>query len=177
MKFDFILACTLNEYTCLDGTCVKMDDVCDGISDCNDKSDELNCQSVIFDATYTNNQPPLSLEAKHSKKKLSVHIEMNKMSVLELNEIKSWMKLQLELQVKWIDPRMKFANMKEEEERNILSSEQKQKLWVPSLMFANNKEKMKAVFGSDSIGKIILDENAKSYQFPNRTRIFNGKHG
>ena len=54
---------------------------------------------------------------------------MNKMSVLELNEIKSWMKLQLELQVKWIDPRMKFANMKEEEERNILSSEQKQKLF------------------------------------------------
>ena len=161
----------------MDGTCVHIDDVCDGISDCNDKSDELNCQLIRFDATYSKNQPPLSREAKHNKKKLSVHIEMNKMSVLELNEINSWMKLQLELQVKWIDPRMKFADLKAGEKRNVLSFEQKQKLWVPSLVFANNKKKMKAVFGSDSIGKIILNENAKFNQFPNGTRIFNGKHG
>ena len=68
MEFHFILACTLDEYTCLDGACVHLDDVCDGISDCKDKSDELNCQSIIFDATYTNNQPPLSLEAKFNRK-------------------------------------------------------------------------------------------------------------
>jgi hypothetical protein len=177
MKFHFILACTLDEYTCLDGACVHLDDVCDGISDCKDKSDELNCQSIRFDATYTNNQPPLSLEAKFNKKKLPVHIEINILSVLELNEINSWMKLQLKLQMKWIDPRLKFANLKVGEQRNILSPEQKQKLWVPSLIFANNKEKMKAVFGSNSIGNIILTEKAKFYQYPNKTRTFNGKHG
>ena len=154
-----------------------MDYVCDGITDCNDKSDELNCQSIRFDATYTNNLPPLSLEARHKNKKIPVHIEMQILSVLQLNEIKSRMKLQLELHVKWIDPRLKFANLKEGEQTNILSSEQKQKLWVPSLTFANNKKKMKAAFGSDSIGNIILNENAKFYQFPNKTRIFNGKHG
>ena len=154
-----------------------MDDVCDGISDCNDKSDELNCQLIRFDATYSKNQPPLSLNAKRNKKKLSVHIKMNKMSVLGLNEINSLMKLQLELQVKWMDPRMKFANLKAGEQRNVLSSEQKQKLWVPSLIFANNKKKMKAAFGTDSFGNIILNENAKYHQFPNKTRIFNGNHG
>ena len=102
---------------------------------------------------------------------------MNKMSVLGLNEINSLMKLQLELQVKWMDPRMKFANLKAGEQRNVLSSEQKQKLWVPSLIFANNKKKMKAAFGTDSFGNIILNENAKYHQFPNKTRIFNGNHG
>ena len=161
----------------MDGTCVHMDDVCDGISDCNDKSDELNCQLIRFDATYSRNQPPLSLEAKRNEKKLSVHIEMSKMSVLGLNEINSWMKLQLELQVKWIDPRMKFANLKAGEQKNVLSSDQKQKLWVPSLIFANHQKKMKASFDSDSIGNIILKEDAKFYQFPNKTRIFDGKHG
>ena len=176
-----ILACTFDEYTCLDGTCVNMDHVCDGISDCKDKSDELNCQSIQFDATYTNNLPPLSMEAKHNKEKFPVYIDMNILLVLELNEISSWMKLQLELDVKWIDPRLKFANLKAGEQRNILSSEQKEKLWVPSLTFANNKEKMKAVFGSDSIGDIILTENATFDLSPLssliKTRIFNGKHG
>ena len=154
-----------------------MDYVCDGISDCNDKSDEMDCQSITFDATYSNNLPPISLEARRNNKKIPIHIEMHISSVLELNEINSWMKLQLKLQMKWIDPRLKFANLKEGEQRNILSPEQKQKLWVPSLIFANNKEKMKAVFGSDSIGNIILTKKAKFYQFPNKTRIFNGKHG
>ena len=181
MKFHFILACTLDEYTCLDGACVHLDLVCDGISDCKDKSDELNCQSIRFDATYTNNQPPLSLEAKFDKKKLQVHIEINILSVLELNEINSWMKLQLKLQMKWIDPRLKFANLKTEEQRNILSSEQKEKLWVPLLIFENNKEKKKALFENDSIGDIILTENASFHLSPLssliKTRIFNGKHG
>ena len=177
MEFHFILACTLDEYTCLDGACVHLDDVCDGISDCNDKSDELNCQSIRFDATYTKLQPPLSLEDKHNKKRLSVHIDMTILSVFELNEIQSWMKLQLILQVKWIDPRLKFANLKEGKQKNILSNDQKQKLWIPSLMFANNKDQLEAVFDSDSIGSIFLTENAKFDQSLNKTRIYEGKHG
>ena len=160
----------------MDGTCVNIDDVCDGISDCNDKSDELNCQSIRFDATYSKNQPPLSLEDKRNKKKLSVHINVTILSVFELNEIQSRMKLKLVLQVKWIDPRLKFANLKEGKQKNILSYEQKQKLWIPSLMFANNREQLD-FFGSDSIGSIILTENAKFDLSPNKTRIFNGKHG
>ena len=181
MKSHIFLACTSDEFTCLDGACVNMDDVCDGISDCDDKSDELNCQSIRFDATYTNNLPPITLEAKRNGKKIPVHIEMHILSVLKLNEINSRMKLQLELHVKWIDPRLKFANLKEGEQKNMLSSEQKQKLWVPSLIFENNKEKMKAVFGSDSIGDIILTEKASFDLSPLnsliKTKIFKGKHG
>ena len=181
MISSFVLACNFDEYTCLDGTCIQMDDLCDGISDCNDKSDELNCQSIRFHATYSNNLPPLSLEAKPEREKLPVHVEMNIFSVLELNEIDSRMKLQLELHVKWIDPRLVFANLKVGEKRNILSSEQKEKLWVPSLIFENNKEKMKAVFGSDSIGDIILTEGALFDLSPLnsliKTKIFKGKHG
>ena len=181
MIYHSVLACTFDEYTCLDGTCVHMDYVCDGISDCNDKSDEMDCQSITFDATYSNNLPPISLEARQNNKKIPIHIEMHISSVLELNEINSWMKLQLELQMKWIDPRLKFANLKKGGKKNMLSSEQKQKLWLPSLMFPNHKEKMKAVFGSDSIGEIILAENASFDLSPLtsliKTRIFNGKHG
>ena len=143
--------------------------------------DLMNCQSIIFDETYSYNLPPLSQEARHNKKKIPVHIDMNILSVLELNEINSWMKLQLQLDVKWIDPRLKFANLKTEEQRNILSKEQKEKLWVPLIIFENNKEKKKALFENDSIGDIILTENALFHLSPLssliKTRIFNGKHG
>ena len=158
-----------------------MDDVCDGTSDCNDKSDELNCQSIRFDGTYNKNLPPLSLEAKRNNEKFPVHVEMNILSVIELNEINSWVKLQLELHVKWIDPQLKFANLKEGKQGNILSYQQQQKLWFPSLIFPNNKEKLRADFRHDSIGDIILSENASFDLSPLtsliKTRIFNGKQG
>ena len=92
------------------------------------------------------------------------------------------MKLQLSLEVEWIDPRLEFTYLKRGKNVNNLSPEQKQKLWLPTLIFANNKQKMKATFeDEDSIGNIVLVENASFKLSPlhdvKRTPIFSGKHG
>ena len=85
------------------------------------------------------------------------------------------------MEAAWIDPRLEFNNLRKGQNKNILSPEQKQKLWLPTLIFANNRQKMKADFDDDSIGKIVLVENASYKLSPlhtmKRTRIFSGPYG
>ena len=85
------------------------------------------------------------------------------------------------MEAAWIDPRLEFNNLRKGQNKNILSPEQKQKLWLPTLIFANNRQKMKADFDDDSIGKIVLVENASYKLSPlhtmKRTRIFIGPYG
>ena len=86
------------------------------------------------------------------------------------------------MEAAWIDPRLEFNNLRKGQNKNFLSPEQKQKLWLPTLIFANNRQKMKADFDdSDSIGNIVLVENASYKLSPlhimKRTRISGGPHG
>ena len=37
---------------------VNLKDVCNGRLDCPDKSDEINCKSIIFDQSYLRDAPP-----------------------------------------------------------------------------------------------------------------------
>ena len=174
--------CTHHEYSCQDGTCVDLDSVCDGKIDCNDKSDEVGCQSIKFDGAYLKNLPPAQLVAKTNDKKVEVGINLTVLSILQLHEIHSNMKLQLELQVWWNDPRLEFSSLRKGKQQNAISLEQKKKLWLPTLAFTNNKEKMRATFDDDnSIGHISLNTNATSKLSPLhslwKTRIFSGKQG
>ena len=181
MFFDHYLVCTSDEYACWDGTCVQIDDVCNGKMDCNDKSDEINCQSIKFPNhnSYMKNLPPPPFKPMGYTEKSPIYLEMIVYSVLELDEMHSMMKLQLELQVRWIDTRLEFTNLKSEQYGNIVLHAEKQKLWLPSLHFANNKKKMKAMFEVDnSIGSIFLTENATFRLHPLfKTKIFSGKDG
>ena len=100
----------------------------------------------------------------------------------QLTQRNKHQKLQLQLEAAWIDPRLEFNNLRKGQNKNFLSPEQKQKLWLPTLIFANNRQKMKADFDdSDSIGKIVLVENASYKLSPlhtmKRTRISSGQHG
>ena len=86
------------------------------------------------------------------------------------------------MEAAWIDPRLEFNNLREGQNKNYLSPEQKQKLWLPTLIFANNRQKMKADFDdSDSVGTILLVENASYKLSPlhtmKRTRISSGQYG
>ena len=159
-----------------------MDSVCDGKMDCNDKSDEIGCESIKFDAAYLKNLPPTQMQTENNDEKLQVGMNMTILSILELNEINSNMKLQLELQVWWNDPRLEFSSLKKNKQRNVLSLEQKKKIWIPTLAFANNKEKMRADFDDQySKGLISLTENATFELSPLHSlwkiRNFSGKKG
>ena len=45
-------------------------------------------------------------------------------SILDLDEVNSLMKLQLKMDISWIDPRLEFVNLKEDANMNLLNLEQ-----------------------------------------------------
>ena len=57
------LQCKLDEFTCNDGICIKMDQRCDDLFDCSDKSDENNCKKVqMNEKSYRNDIIPNTRE-------------------------------------------------------------------------------------------------------------------
>ena len=51
--------CHPNKFTCDSGHCIELEKKCDGIVDCEDDSDELNCEFLLVKEDYTANKLPL----------------------------------------------------------------------------------------------------------------------
>ena len=157
-----------------------MSKVCDGQMDCQDKSDEVNCNSIIFDDAYLNyiQPPPLYLSAS----KMPLETNMTIEAILDLDEVNSLMRLQIKMDLSWIDPRLDFVNLKEDPNMNLLNLDQKKSLWLPEMIFNNNQDKQEASFEDNvSLGKIEIIPGASSTRSPlfelKNARLIKGKYG
>ena len=55
----------------------------------------------------------------------------------------------MRLELSWKDPRLEFHNLNSDENRNSLTLDEKQKIWMPSLIFSNTIDKFHARFDED----------------------------
>ena len=53
-----LTGCKEGEFTCNDGQCIKMEERCNQVPDCRDKSEENGCQLIVFENNYNKNVPP-----------------------------------------------------------------------------------------------------------------------
>ena len=51
------------------------------------------------------------------------------------------MELAYELSMTWLDPRLLFYNLKDQIELNVLTKDEKIRIWTPILVFDNTREK------------------------------------
>ena len=80
-------------------------------------------------------------------------------SILDVNEVKSLMKLQITTQVYWVDPRLTYTNLFKNK-LNVITTEQKERLWLPSLIVDTTKDKEEISFNDEStLGKINLKKD------------------
>ena len=59
-------------------------------------------------------------------------------NIFDINELSMEYKVRVLLTMEWYDPRITFRNLKDQKEENIISLEESNHLWLPSLCFKNS---------------------------------------
>ena len=144
---------------------IGLDQVCDGHSDCTDKSDEIGCHNTRFDKTYLDDVPPPALhDSEDDHELLQIGVNLDLKSILEFDPMSSLMKVGIVVRVEWTEERLKFYHLKENQHFNQIYEFEKPQLWMPTLIFTNTQSNMKVSFqDEDSHGSIRKKDTAKSY--------------
>ena len=132
--------------------------------DCEDFSDELGCQTAIINKNnYLKDRPP---------KNAVVRIKIELLEILEIDEVKMQFKNQFKLYMKWLDSRLTFHNLHEQQSLNKLVDEEKNEIWTPSLIFENTDEKIHTKVDKKSEISVRKEGNFSKMDIDNVDNVF-----
>ena len=150
-----LTSCRIGQYSCDDGQCIDIVHRCDGLAHCTDLSDEKSCQLVNIDPEkYLKGKTPPS-----ESKTLPVEVSSQVWEILEIQEVGQLTALQFELSLKWYDSRLQYYNLKDDEKMNSLLYEEKQRLWVPRIIFQNTKSQLTSQNDAKTQMRVIKTRN------------------
>ena len=141
-----LTTCGEGRFTCSDGQCVSMDDRCNQVANCMDKSDEENCRVLIMEENYNKKIAPFSFDSRIIP--VEVHVSMAVMDIISIKEVDLNYVLKFRLVLEWYDHRLIYHNLKEDLSGNLLTREDIRSLWIPFVVFSNT-ERNEATTGDD----------------------------
>ena len=148
--------CTSEEYTCDDGHCIHLSRRCDGRSDCGDVSDEARCKTVEIVDTYNKFLTPQNEQATNGKVfPIVINVTMDISKLSSFDEISSNFGAELTLYLLWMDDRLSFDNLRENQESNVITPSEMSQIWIPKLVFKNTKERKKSIVDEDAKVTVI----------------------
>ena len=99
-----------------------MEERCNQIMDCKDKSDENNCKLIVFEENYNKNVPPFSISTDdQSLVPARVTVSTQLENVLAISEFSHTIDLKLSITLEWYENRVVYYNLKSKEALNILT--------------------------------------------------------
>ena len=102
-----------------------MEERCDQIVHCKDKSDENNCKLIVFEDNYNSKVPPFTInKTDKSVVPVKVKVSTSLMNVLAISEFSHTIGLKLGITLKWYESRVVFHNLKTKEALNTLTDEE-----------------------------------------------------
>ena len=141
-----------------------MKERCDQIPNCEDRSDEMDCQTVILPQGYRKDivpiQPvcnardpkayllppseidPTSRNVSREFVPLDLEIRIRKVKVvsMEMDEVQHYITFQFRIVLTWRDQRVVFHNLKQDISLNPLSTNSTNQLWLPLLIYRNTDD-------------------------------------
>ena len=162
-------ACDDTEFTCNDGNCVAMERRCDGKIDCSDKSDEIGCNLIKFDPSYSKDiAPPPMKNSNVSDLFISVDIK----KILKVDELGEVFKIKFSLYITWNDPRLTYQNLKKDPNLNVLRLEGQKNIWAPVIIFENTEESDQSKIDEKSLIRVLSNKDFK-YKKSDKSEIRN----
>ena len=132
--------CLDQEFTCWTGDCISLEQRCDQVSDCDDQSDEKDCEIVVLPDSYQKSVPPLTrLKTKGDKhfSPVEVRVNLTVMDVVAIRETENEIQIKLRTNITWTEVRATYKNLKDQALLNTLPEEIREKIWIPSILYTN----------------------------------------
>ena len=135
-------------FTCDDGQCIPLDERCDQLPNCRDKSDEQGCNLLLLEDGYNKRIPPITMSFEGPLPVIcNVSITLSK--VVHIDEENHAIKLQFEILLEWRENRAVYHNLKEDEALNALNDTEIRNLWLPLVIYENTDDKESTRLGTE----------------------------
>lgn len=129
-----ISVCSNSDFSCSNGDCIVKENRCDGRNDCTDFSDEDNCEIVVVPDGYRSHQPPLNTTAG---KAILLSAIVRILRLVDINDVGRAINVEMEAELSWNDPRLKYLNLRDTLEWNKLTKNDVALIWTPKITFPN----------------------------------------
>ena len=132
--------CSEAHFTCNNGDCVMMKERCDQMLNCKDGSDEENCKTVVLEKSYRKVAPPALLGADSKVIPATVEVSFTLLDISAIREADNEIDIKFMIELKWTEPRATYHNLKQDISQNNLEYSESSQLWIPNLIYRNNKD-------------------------------------
>ena len=137
--------CSVGNFTCNDGQCVRMDLRCNQLADCRDESDEMNCGILVLKGGYNKKAPPID----SSDPNVDVSVSIDLLRLVDINEEDYSIEIQFEITLVWKEKRATYQNLNEHDSLNALSEKDIDTLWLPKVIYENTDQKESTRLGTN----------------------------
>ena len=76
------------------------------------------------------------------------------MVIQDIQEVAQYMEVKFRITLQWVDARVTYYNIKQDENMNSLSLDEQLKLWTPTIVFWNTKEQLRTVNDKNTFANI-----------------------
>ena len=123
-------------YFCCDhGKCINSEGRCDKTFNCDDKTDEKNCEMVQLNNEMYNREqiPPIQYGINTDIHNTNIEASATVLEILDINESNSIFSLMFFLSLEWRDVHVTFMFLKNDQEKNRI---EEKTIWFPHIKFS-----------------------------------------
>ena len=137
-----LTGCSDGQFTCVSGGCILMEERCNQIPDCRDKSNEGNCKTVVLEKSYNKMVPPVTSSEEDKKLvPVPVNISIVLLKIVDMEEVKHSIDFQFKIILEWKENRAVYHNLKTETSLNAFNVDNISSLWLPCVIYDNTDMK------------------------------------
>ena len=146
---------------------------CDQKQDCEDNSDELNCNIVKTPKAYIKQNSPTPIDGTELQK---IHVEKLYFMINEFKQYGSSMDIMVVIYSSWIDGRLQYYDLRMNE-TNAINKKSQKGIWLPKYTMWKTKASMKEEISYRLLEAIPLEGGKMStFDDNNIVKVFDGRN-